>query len=108
MYKLGPIGVLSLVRVGTYLRISGCAAAAVFGASLFAQQSASAQQSPFAQQSVATPLLIRDVTIIDCAGHAPRPAMSVLISGGRIAAIGPAARIKATRTRRYSTAAENI
>lgn len=95
MYKLGPIGVLSLVRVGTYLRISGCAAAAVFGASLFARQSASAQQSPFAQQSVATPLLIRDVTIIDCAGHAPRPAMSVLISGGRIAAIGPAARIKA-------------
>jgi len=75
MYRLGRIAGPFLVRV--------CAAAAVFGASLFAQLSDIA------------PLLIRDVTIIDCAGHAPRPAMSVLISGGRIAAIGPAARIEA-------------
>jgi hypothetical protein len=41
-----------------------------------------------------TPLMIRDVTIIDCAGHKPRPAMSLLISDGHIAAIGPAGRMK--------------
>ncbi len=39
--------------------------------------------------------MIRDITIIDCAGHAARPAMSLLISDGHIAAIGPAARMKA-------------
>jgi imidazolonepropionase-like amidohydrolase len=65
------------------LRIPGFAAAAILGARLFAQQSA------------VTPLMIRDVTIIDCAGHAARPAMSVLISSGRIAAIRPAAQMKA-------------
>jgi len=52
----------------------------------------------FAQQSAVKPLVIRDVTIIDCAGHAPRPAMSVVISDGRITAIGAAARIKAPPT----------
>ena len=40
------------------------------------------------------PLIIRDITIIDCAGHAPRPAMSLLISDGHIAAIGKAGRMK--------------
>src|SRR5207245_8395855 len=47
----------------------------------------------FAQHSPS--IMIRDVTIIDCAGHVPRPGMSVLISDGRIAVIGPATRVKA-------------
>lgn len=41
------------------------------------------------------PLLIRDITIIDCAGHEAQPGMSLLISNGRIAAIGSVARVKA-------------
>lgn len=41
-----------------------------------------------AQRSPVRPLLIRDVTVIDCAGHSPQPGMSVLISNGRIAVIG--------------------
>ena len=40
------------------------------------------------------PLVIRDVTVIDCAGHPPRPGMSVLISDGRIAAVAPSSKIK--------------
>src|SRR6266478_2595749 len=64
-------------------RIIGCVASSVFGALLFAQQSSM------------TPLMIRDITIIDCTGHAARPAMSLLISDGHIADIGPAARVKA-------------
>jgi hypothetical protein len=65
------------------LRILGWAASLVFGVLLFAQQSS------------ITPLMIRDITVIDCAGHAARPGMSLLISNGRIAAIGLAARMKA-------------
>jgi len=49
----------------------------------------------FAQQSPTNSLLIRDVTVIDCAGHPPQPGMSVLISGERIAAIAPATQVKA-------------
>jgi hypothetical protein len=64
------------------LRILGWAASPIFGALLFAQQSSM------------TPLMIRDITIIDCAGHAARPGMSLLISNGRIAAIGAAARVQ--------------
>jgi imidazolonepropionase-like amidohydrolase len=64
-------------------RIPGWAASPILGALLFAQQSSM------------TPLVIRDVTIIDCAGHAVRPGMSLLISNGHIAAIGPASRVKA-------------
>ena len=41
----------------------------------------------FAQRSLPKPVVIRDVTIIDCAGHAPRSGMSLLIVDGRIAAI---------------------
>ncbi len=48
-----------------------------------------------AQPPSATELFIRDVTVIDCAGHAAQPRKSLLISNGRIAAIGPAARMKA-------------
>ena len=40
-------------------------------------------------------VLIRDVTVIDCAGDAPQAGMSVLISGERIAAAGPESRVKA-------------
>ena len=40
-------------------------------------------------------LLIQNITVIDCAGHAPQPGMSVLISGGRIAAISSASQLKA-------------
>jgi imidazolonepropionase-like amidohydrolase len=65
------------------LRILGCVASAVFGA-----------LPSFAQQSSMKPIMIRDVTIIDCAGHAPRPGMSLLISDEHIAVIGPATRVK--------------
>lgn len=47
-----------------------------------------------AQGPLPKPLLIRDVTVIDCAGHAPRPRMSVLISGGRITAMGPVSKVR--------------
>ena len=46
-------------------------------------------------QNSSTSLLIRDVTIIDCAGHVPRSGMSVLISAGHIAAITSASQMKA-------------
>jgi hypothetical protein len=48
----------------------------------------------FAQQSPAKPLLIRDVTVIDCAGHPPLSGMSILMSDGRIAAIVPTTEMK--------------
>jgi imidazolonepropionase-like amidohydrolase len=51
--------------------------------------------SEFAQQVPINSLLIRDVTVIDCAGHASQPGMSVLISGERIAAVAPTTRVKA-------------
>jgi imidazolonepropionase-like amidohydrolase len=35
------------------------------------------------------PILVRDVTVIDGTGAAPRPHMDLLLAGGRIAAIGP-------------------
>jgi len=73
----------SSYRVYVNLRIFDWAALPLLGSLLFAQQS-----------SVA-PLIIRDVTIIDCAGHAARPGMSLLISNGQITAIGWAARVKA-------------
>lgn len=38
--------------------------------------------------------LIRDVTVIDCAGHASQPGMSVLISGERITAVASKTRVK--------------
>jgi len=40
------------------------------------------------------PLLIRDVTIIDCAGGPPQLGMSVLISNGRIQAISSVSKLK--------------
>jgi imidazolonepropionase-like amidohydrolase len=40
------------------------------------------------------PLLIRDVTIIDCAGNAPQAGMSVLIANGRIQSMLPASKFK--------------
>lgn len=48
----------------------------------------------FAQQPSLKPLLIRGATVIDCAGHPPRSEMSVLVSNGRIAAIGPVSKVK--------------
>jgi hypothetical protein len=54
-----------------------------------------AQLPSFAQQAPAKPLLIRDVTVIDCAGHSPLSGVSVLISDGHIEAIVPAAEMKA-------------
>jgi imidazolonepropionase-like amidohydrolase len=51
--------------------------------------------SPLSAQGPSTrPLVIRDVTVIDCAGHPPRPGMSVLILDGRIAVVAPSAKIK--------------
>src|SRR5262249_25633074 len=47
-----------------------------------------------AQQASPAPLFIRDITVIDCAGHGAQPGMSLLISDGRIAAIGLAPRMK--------------
>lgn len=47
-----------------------------------------------AQNSSPPPLLIRDVTVIDCTGHDPQKQVSVLISDGRIVAISPAASLK--------------
>jgi imidazolonepropionase-like amidohydrolase len=65
------------------VRILDCVALVVVGA-----------LPSFAQQLPMKPIMIRDVTIIDCAGNAPRPGMSLLISNGRIAVIGPATRVK--------------
>ena len=79
-----PFGTFPLwpsYAVHVNLRIPGCAAMAGFGALLFGQSSM-------------TPVIIRDITIIDCAGHVPQPAMSLLISDGHIAAIGPAGRMQ--------------
>ena len=39
----------------------------------------------FAQTSAIPPLVIRDVTVIDCTGAPPQPAMTVVIRNGRIA-----------------------
>lgn len=54
--------------------------------------------SLFAQGNSSKPLpkslLIRDVTIIDCAGDAPQPGMSVLIVHGRIQSIQPVSKLK--------------
>ena len=47
-----------------------------------------------AQQPPAKSLLIRDVTVIDCAGHPPLSGMSILISDGRIATIASASEMK--------------
>jgi imidazolonepropionase-like amidohydrolase len=48
-----------------------------------------------AQRASPESLLIQNITVIDCAGHAPQPGRSVLISGGRIVAVGLAAQLKA-------------
>jgi imidazolonepropionase-like amidohydrolase len=56
-----------------------------------------ASGSAIAQEPAPKPLLIRDVTVIDCAGHEAQQNMSVLISNGFIVAIGPASKIKATQ-----------
>ena len=48
---------------------------------------ASAQRS----QARDVPILVRDVTLIDGTGAAPRPHMDLLLTGGRIAGIAPAA-----------------
>jgi hypothetical protein len=47
-----------------------------------------------AQNSPTPPLLIRNVTVIDCAGHVPHSGMSVLVSDGRIAAITTSSKTK--------------
>src|SRR5213592_1714293 len=46
------------------------------------------------QSSATTSLMIRNVTIIDGTGRAPVREMSLVISDGRIAAIGAASKIK--------------
>jgi hypothetical protein len=93
---LGTFHLWSSYRVYVNFRILDYAALPLLGALLFAQQSSM------------TPLIVRDVTIIDCAGHAARPGMSLLISNGHIAGIGTAARVKAPANAEYSTAAGNI
>ena len=40
------------------------------------------------------PLVIRDVTVIDCTGSKPQPEMAVVIRSGRIAELGKAAQVK--------------
>src|SRR4029079_5417209 len=40
------------------------------------------------------PLVIQNVTVIDCTGAKPQPAMPVVIRNGRIAELGEAARVK--------------
>src|ERR1700694_5824981 len=55
----------------------------------------SAPFQSLAQRPPIRPLVIRDVTVIDCAGHPPRCAMSILISDGLIAKIGSASKVKA-------------
>jgi len=40
------------------------------------------------------PLVIRDVTVIDCTGSKPQPEMTVVIRSGRIAELGKAAQVK--------------
>src|SRR5260370_1510111 len=50
--------------------------------------------SLIAQGAMSKPLLIRDVTIIDCAGGLPRPRMSILISNGRIQSIRSVSKLK--------------
>ena len=49
---------------------------------------------PAQTSTVATPLVIRDVTVIDGTGAKPRPAMTVVIRNGKIAELGEAARVK--------------
>jgi imidazolonepropionase-like amidohydrolase len=49
----------------------------------------------FGQQVSSNPILIQNVTVIDCADNEAQPEMSVLVSGGRIAAVGPASHVKA-------------
>lgn len=66
------------------IRIPAAAVLAVAGASV-----------PVQQPSTIPILIRRDVTVIDCAGHGVQPGISVLISSGRIAAIGAAARVTA-------------
>lgn len=51
--------------------------------------------SVIAQGPLPKPLLIRNVTVIDCAGHVPQSGMSVLISDGRIAALGQVSTVRA-------------
>ena len=48
-----------------------------------------------AQSSTHTPLLIRNVTVIDCAGHVPHSGMSILISDEHIVAIAKTSKMKA-------------
>jgi imidazolonepropionase-like amidohydrolase len=54
-----------------------------------------------AQPPSSKPLAIRNVTIIDCTGRAPQPAMSVLIANGTIRAIQPAAQLKAPKDAQF-------
>jgi imidazolonepropionase-like amidohydrolase len=50
--------------------------------------------SLMAQGDKSKPILIRGVTIIDCAGDTPRPGMSVLIANGHIQSIRPVSKLK--------------
>jgi imidazolonepropionase-like amidohydrolase len=51
--------------------------------------------SLFAQQVPSSPILIQNVTVIDCADNAVLPDMSVLVTGDRIAIVAPASQVKA-------------
>ena len=44
--------------------------------------------------TVVPPLVIRDVTVIDCTGAKPQPSMTVVIRNGRIAELGATAQVK--------------
>ncbi|HZS27481.1 MAG TPA: amidohydrolase family protein [Candidatus Angelobacter sp.] len=48
-----------------------------------------------AQNSPSATLLIRNVAVIDCAGHTPQRGMSILISDGHIVAMSKASKLKA-------------
>ena len=56
--------------------------------------------SLFAQRVPSSPILIQNVTVIDCADDAVQPDMSVLLSGDRIAIVAPASQIKASQNTR--------
>ena len=53
--------------------------------------------SVWAQSRGGRPLVIREVTVIDCTGAAPQAEMTVVVRDGRIAEIGKAADVKAPK-----------
>ncbi len=69
---------------GVRLSLVACAAAMLLQAPAIARQRGSARAAP--------PLVVKDVTLIDGTGAAPRPHVSLVVRDGRIAAIDAAGR----------------